>query len=75
MTKWEYTKVVAWKDRMYSVNDQCLQEWGKPFDDRKWRSPLMLRYLNELGQEGWELVSALGESVGSQTLILKRPCA
>jgi len=71
MTKWEYLVIVCTRNfdhyRANFYNSTELKDWKK--------NPPIPEYLNELGQQGWELVSTLpvGETVGQMHLFLKRP--
>ena len=75
MSIWQYKVVEASSRRVYAVDRQPVQ----PLDPRQPQDSLPLLatvYLDELGADGWELVSydADHEHGGMQTtLILKRP--
>ncbi len=74
MQAWEYLLIVAdlgelntW--RVWKVNDQEQPNWS--------RGPSLADYMNDLGKQGWELVSAIyaGPDAGSflGRLFFKRP--
>ncbi len=79
MTKWEYMYVVAIEQPPHDWHPVTVN--GKEFE--KWKfgrgfiGPDLHEFLNQLGQEGWELVSAAPyyEQIRNYLLILKRPCA
>ena len=68
MQKWEYLQIHARSSKakiVVSVN-------GKDMDDLKDEVDL-IRYLNALGAEGWEMVNADRNEYGFQHYFFKRP--
>ncbi len=71
MQTWEYVVITCSQDfnnyRPTYYNNSELPNWKK--------NPSMPDYLNDLGKEGWELVSTLpiGPQTGQLKLFLKRP--
>ena len=73
MQKWEYLFIGADYDegvvRPIYVNDQPLPDWKK--------GPTLSVYVNQLGEQGWELVAApyteRGGTASTPRLIFKRP--
>ena len=74
MTRWEYLKVETdydnHLDRVHRVNDAELADWKK--------GPAVSAYVNQLGAEGWEIVSGTSFAVAmavvpSRVLWFKRP--
>ena len=71
MQKWEYLQihVESSKSRLIvSVNANEMAE-KKEFDDVTG----LMRYLNSLGAEGWEMVNADRNEYGFQNYFFKRP--
>lgn len=60
MQKWEYLLVVAMDGRPRYIHGQELRDWQ--------RGPNILDYLNQLGDQGWELVN-----FDSGAYMFKRP--
>ena len=65
MQKWEYLYVVAYEDNVQRINDE------KPVRD----TSKLPNFLQEVGQDGWELVGLTPYSDGASRcrLIFKRP--
>jgi hypothetical protein len=67
MQKWEYKVIQAWQGRVRTVDNQEQLKPVPPSEPNSWalsqqaendlRNPLDFKYLNELGEEGWELVA------------------
>lgn len=63
MQKWEYLFVVAFSgrgeidnSRPESVNGESFRKWANLSDGEE--VPLLVEFSNQLGEQGWELVSA-----------------
>ncbi len=68
MQKWEYKVILVQKQQVLKENDQTLKAYQL----------LDIAYLNQLGEDGWELISCDvdDEDVGKPaTMIFKRPTA
>ena len=69
MQKWEYLILETWEGRPFATNGKELLNW-KEID--------LYDYINQLGDQGWELVAAplafseVGASVERFSLIFKR---
>jgi hypothetical protein len=67
MQKWEYKVIEAWQGRVRRVDNQEQLKQIPPSEPNHWalsqqaesdlRNPLDFKYLNELGEEGWELIA------------------
>jgi hypothetical protein len=65
MPKWEYMTAQIHDNRLGAVNEQQVKDSTKPFASD---------YLNQLGEQGWELVATSSSNyVHTYTVILKRP--
>jgi hypothetical protein len=68
MPKWEYLEVRfyferdAWRPRL--INDQELRDWK--------RGPSRIEFLNQLGDQGWELVLAVADQHAGMPYTFKR---
>lgn len=61
MTKWDYTSVYIVSGKVYAVNDQAV------------KSPSnvgAVSYFNQLGAQGWEMVSVISSSDVNHYLVL-----
>ena len=67
MQKWEYKVIEAWQGRVRRVDNQEQLKPVSTSEPNYWalsqqaesdlRNPLDFKYLNELGEEGWELIA------------------
>jgi hypothetical protein len=48
MQKWEYMMVIYWEGRVRYINDQEVKNWKA--------STEMVTHLNQIGEQGWEMV-------------------
>jgi hypothetical protein len=70
MQKWEYK--VVWKFRNYTQKNLSIfagteewpvvSSWVTKMEDGTWKEVDFQSYLNQLGEQGWELASAYSES-------------
>ena len=67
MDKWEYRVVRTYGGVVMLVNGQ---EFGKIVNNQP-IGEMLLEYLNEVGEEGWE-VAGMAETRGGIELVLKR---
>ncbi len=74
MQRWEYLFVIVDTDsgrwRPHYENDQELHDWFK--------GPTVPQYANQLGEQGWELVSSIasidrGGYISDYQYVFKRP--
>ena len=70
MTKWEYLLLISkitvgGDEKPWIINGHGLRGWDK--------GPDLLDYINQLGDEGWDLVTEYKEAVGVRGYWFKRP--
>lgn len=75
MTNWEYLYALAENDKISEVNDVMVGTAPRSFVPTFKDRPTVTDFLNQSGQEGWELVgmSSVGEAGITLRLIFKRP--
>lgn len=75
MTNWEYLYALAENDKISEVNDAMVGTALRSFVPTSKDRPSVTDFLNQSGQEGWELVgmSPVGEAGDTLRLIFKRP--
>jgi len=62
MNQWEYLYIVADRDEVFKINEQIVERMDLP------------GYLNEIGQQGWEMVGITteGAATGYWRMVFKR---
>jgi len=74
MTKWEYMFVEGNENRVSIVSDRVLTEEDYPgILGGKTVGRLVRVFLEESGQEGWEVAGMTGTQLGGWLMVLKRP--
>ena len=66
MQKWEYTSITWMDAKIYIGHDLVADD----------KNAIPMTYMQQLGQQGWEMVTAVSESVSSSGIIrwyFKRP--
>ena len=71
MTKWEYMYVEAYKRNITLINDKEVGELKSIFQGFTGQ-PSISKFLEKVGQEGWELVGMCGDGEYHCRLVLKR---
>lgn len=71
MQKWEYLFVDA---NMYPFGNKLISIYVNGEERRDWKQGMLHLFVNELGEQGWELVALRHDSKYDQNcLIFKRP--
>ena len=71
MQKWEYLLVDA---NMYPFGNKLISLYVNGEEKRDWQQGVLHLFVNELGEEGWELVALRHDSkYDKNSLIFKRP--
>ena len=71
MQKWEYLFVDA---NMYPFGNKLISLYVNSEEKQDWKQRFLHLFVNELGEDGWELVALRHDSKYDQNcLILKRP--
>jgi len=71
MQKWEYLLVDA---NMYPFGNKLISLYVNGEEKQDWKQGVLHLFVNELGEEGWELVALRHDSKYDQnSLIFKRP--
>ena len=75
MKNWEYLYALAEKNEVVEVNNAMIGTALRGFVTTYTGRPTLTDFLNQSGQEGWELVgmSPMGEVGTTLRLIFKRP--
>ena len=75
MKNWEYLNALVENNEVFEVNGAMIGTALRGFVTTYTGRPSLTDFLNQSGQEGWELVgmSPTGESGSTLRLIFKRP--